>query len=283
MKEVIVPKTKGDALVNQLGSLYETLKSLKLGEKVKFNLSGLDWTCPLLVLPLSAYINDTGSSFETSNTRVGSYLSAISFPGGIRTVTSFRRKVQSNKTYVPISVPKRDNNIERERLETLFMQMLNEILKAGKGTASAIYQPVGELVTNIFEHSKRDEGYIFGQFYPKKNYLDICIVDRGRGLSKAYKEEKGLSFSDQRAIAEAMRGNSTKPNKERGYGLRTSKRIVCEAMGGGFILITGTSALVSVGKKEQTVQLPNFYWQGVAIAYRIPRPTGPIDIYPYLE
>lgn len=84
---------------------------------------------------------------------------------------------------------------------------------------------LAELVTNIFEHSKKDTGFIFGQFYPNKNYLDICIVDFGRGFATAYKEEKGLNLSDSDAISEAMRGNSVKPEKERGYGIWTSKKL----------------------------------------------------------
>ncbi len=36
-------------------------------------------------------------------------------------------------------------------------------------------------------------------------------------------------------------------------------------------------------KKERVVSMPDFYWQGVIIAYRIPKPDGSIDISPYLE
>lgn len=140
-----------------------------------------------------------------------------------------------------------------------------------------------ELVTNIFEHSKQDKGFIFGQWYPKKNYLDICIADCGRGLARAYQEELNLELSDEEAIVQAMQGTSAKSDKERGYGVRTSKRVVCEALRGGFVLVSGNSALFSYHDREQLVSLPNFYWQGVIVAYRIPKPTGEINIAPYLE
>lgn len=117
----------------------------------------------------------------------------------------------------------------------------------------------------------------------KKNFLDLCIADCGRGLARAYKEENGLDFTDQEAIKQVLMGHSTKSDVERGYGVRTSKRVVCEGLGGGFILLSGDSALFSSKNKEKIISLPNFFWQGVIISYRIPQPTKPVDIAPYLE
>lgn len=284
MKEVTVPKTQSSALVHQLSSLYETFKDVSNGEKVNFNLSKLDWTCPLLILPISAYIKKTGSKFTIEDRhKIKTYLDTVNFPKGISSVSSFQKQTQLSKSYIPISELKKEKEIERERLEALFSQMVFKTLKAAEGTMSVIYYPITELTGNIFEHSKESEGYIFGQFYPKKDYLDICIVDNGRGLSKTYEQEKGLKLSDEASIMEAMSGNSTKSNRERGFGLRTSKRVVCEGLGGGFILISGDTALVSIKNKENIIPLPDFNWQGVIVAYRIPRPDKPIAITPYLE
>lgn len=90
-------------------------------------------------------------------------------------------------------------------------------------------------------------------------------------------------MSDEDAIIEALKGNSTKSNRERGYGLRTSKNVVCKALDGGFILISGSAALVSNNKKENILTLPDFYWKGVIIAYRIPKPLSAVNIYEYIE
>jgi hypothetical protein len=161
--------------------------------------------------------------------------------------------------------------------------MVYSVLGSVAGAQNAVHYPITELVTNIFDHSKQDKGFIFGQFYPKKNYLDICIVDCGRGLAKTYEEEKGLKLSDADSIVEVLKGHSTKPSVERGYGVRTSKKVVCECLGGEFVLLSGSSALVASGKDQKIVDLPGFYWQGVVVAYRIPKPLGPVDISPYLE
>ncbi len=284
MRNILVPKPKGDSLAGQLISLYKSLEGLSPREIVRFDLSQLTFACPLLVLPFCAYLNTTKSEYSLGeNNAVASYLDAISFPKGIDSISSFRAKIQKEKSYVPISVLMRERPPERERLEALFMGMIYKTMQTIEGARNAVFYPITEIVTNIFEHSKQDQGFVFGQFYPTKNHLEICIVDRGRGLAMAYKEEKGLRLSDQEAIAEVMRGNSTKPNTDRGYGIRTSKKVVCEGLGGEFVLVSGSSALLASQSKEQLVSLTNFYWQGVIVAYRIPKPTNPIDISPYLE
>lgn len=282
MNIVKIPKLTNTTLVAQLASLYHTLKGVKTKETIEFDFSDLNFICPLLILPLCAYINESESK-TTGTGKHTSYLSAIKFPDGISTVSSFQQQLQFAKNFVPISILKKDYGADRERLETQFATMVNKIIGSIPGAQSAIYHPITELVTNIFDHSQKNQGYIFGQYYPNKKFLDICIVDCGRGLSRVYKEEKGLKLNDEEAIIEVMKGNSTKPGKERGFGVRTSKSVVCEALGGEFILISGDTALISDKGQERMVTLPDFYWQGVVISYRIPQPSGAIDIYPYLE
>lgn len=244
----------------------------------------MDWVCPLLILPISAYINGTQSETKIEHCNIKDYLKKISFPKGVDSMSSFRQRIQRSKTFIPISVLHKEAIDDRERLESLFSEKIYEVLGNVSGAQNAVCYPIAELATNIFEHSKKDLGFIFGQFYPQKKYLDICIVDCGRGFVRAYKEEKGLKLTDEQAIIEAMRGNSVKKEKERGYGIRTSKNVVCKALnGGGFILISGSSAFIAKAKSEKLVSLPNFYWQGVIISYRIPKPAGSIDISKFIE
>ena len=282
MRKIIVAKPQNSSLVAQLVSLYSTLKGSKSRDVLEFDFSKIDWLFPLLVLPLGAYINTTKSAYRAEGD-VRSYLNAIKFPDGINSVSAFQKEMQLKKNYMPISVLLKDKEPDREQLESLFSGMILKVLDSVLGTSNAVYYPIAELVTNIFEHSKQKSGFIFGQFYPKKNYLDICIADRGRGFAATYKQELGLDVSDSEAIVKVMKGKSTKPSKERGYGVRTSKRVVCEAMNGEFVILSGSSALVSAKKSERLVSLPGFHWQGVIVAYRIPKPEKAIDISRYLE
>ncbi len=284
MKSIVIHKPINDLLVSQLGAFYNTFKNVNFGEKLEFDLSLLGWVCPFLILPISAYINETESEVKTGRCSIKNYLEKISFPRGVSSMSSFQKQIQNNKTYIPISVLHKEAVGDRERLESLFSEKIYEVLGNVPGAQNAVCYPIAELATNIFEHSKKDLGFILGQYYPKKGYLDICIVDCGRGFVRAYKEEKGLDLTDEQAIIEAMNGNSVKKEKERGYGIRTSKDVVCKALkGGGFILLSGSSAFIASEGSEKLVSLPDFYWKGVIVAYRIPKPTGLIDISKYIE
>lgn len=283
MKNIVIPKPNNESLVAQLESLYNVFKNINFGEKLEFDLSLLNWTIPLLILPISAYINKTQSKFIINKCSIKGYLEKMSFPNGVNSISSFQRQIQKYKTFIPISILEKSKKINRERLESTLEEKIYKTLGNVPGARSAVWYPISELITNIFDHSKEDSGFIFVQFYPSKEYLDICIVDCGRGFVKTYKEEKGLEFSDENAILQVMEGHSVKKDPDRGFGVRTSKNMVCKALkGGGFIIISGSCALISVGKEEKLVSLPNFHWQGVIISYRIPKPTGPIDYLKYV-
>lgn len=283
MKKIIINNPPNDDLLNQLISLYESFKNLSKNERVEFDLSKIKWFSPLLILPIASYINKSKSNYILSQEKnVNSYLNAVRFPLGIDSLTEFAKAIQHTKNYVPISVLEKNKIIERNRLESCFQDMIFKIAGGVKGAKNAIIYPIMELVANIFHHSKEDRGYIFGQFYPNKNYLDICIIDTGRGVAKVYLDGLGLTLTDSEAIAKVMNGLSTKKEKERGYGVWTSKDIVCKLMGGTFIFLSGSSVFVAKEGKEKFVNLSNFFWQGVIIAYRIPKPKGEIDIYPFV-
>jgi len=83
-----------------------------------------------------------------------------------------------------------------------------------------------------------------------------------------------------------MEGKSTKPDPEnkRGTGIRTSKDIICKGLKTGkFILISGSMGLVIDSNTENLVSFPQFYWQGTIVAFRIPKPSNPIDIYKFIR
>ncbi|MDP2586668.1 MAG: hypothetical protein Q8P32_02755 [Candidatus Komeilibacteria bacterium] len=284
MKNITIEKPTNDSLPAQLLSLYNAFKNVKDGEDLEFDLNKLVWVSPLLVLPISAYISSTNSRCNLDNCSVKDYLNIINFPKGIESVSALELAIQINKNYIPVGKLRKDLGIDRQRLESMFSKMIFKVVDtSAEGARSAIYYPIEELVGNIFEHSKKEEGFIFGQYYPKKEYLDICIVDRGRGLKGSYKEEQKIDLTDEEAINRVMSGHSVKSDVERGYGVRTSKRVVCEGLGGSFILLSGSMALISSQNKDKIVELPGFYWQGVIVAYRIPKPIKSIDISKYVE
>ena len=172
MEKNNVPQPKNNSLAAQLVCLYKIFKDHKFFEPCNFDLSDIDWFCPLLILPLSAHINYYNSELcQDKNKNNHSYLDAISFPRGVDSVSIFQQQTQAHKSYIPISILKKEKGPERERLESMFSMMIYNVLGSVAGAQNAVYYPITELLTNIFDHSKQDKGFIFGQFYPKKNYL----------------------------------------------------------------------------------------------------------------
>jgi len=144
-------------------SLYSTFKNLSVDERVEFNLGELNWVFPLLILPVAAHIKETKSIFNwPRDSKLLDYLQAIRFPDGVTSVLEF----QKIKNYIPIGILQEKDKVERERLETYFAEMIYKVLKPTVAVENAIYLPLTELITNIFEHSKKEKGYVFGQYYP---------------------------------------------------------------------------------------------------------------------
>lgn len=278
-RSVVVKRPAGEDLPHQLVALYQTLKGVDSNETVEFDFSQLTRLYPMLTLPLAAYETTTGSKHQIFSDSVSNYADAIRYPGGVNNVSELER----SKTYIPISVVERENPAVHTKLEWSFLRLVSDTILAAPGTLDAIFYPITELVTNIFDHSRSNRGWLLAQWYPTKDFLDLCIVDRGCGLAAAYKEELGQSLRDEDAIKRALRGVSTKKLKERGYGLRTSRNVVCRALGGSFVLMSGSAAYLSEGDDARITRLNNFSWQGVIIAYRMSKPAKSIDVYPYLE
>lgn len=275
--KIEVQPPEDESLRSQLISLYLAFKDTD--GRTLFDLGRINWLFPLLILPIAAYIQDTDSDFTCpSNPDVSSYLETVRFPSGVESIS----EVQKEKSYVPIIALRKSRFQEREHLRDCFAEMVYRVLKSTAGAKNAVYYPITELVENIFEHSCEEKGYVFAQHYPRKGFVDLCIVDRGRGIAASYKKEMGLDFSDKEALIESLKGLSVKPEKERGYGIRTSKRVICEGLGGEFVLISGKAALCA-SRREILYNLSPFCWKGVIVAYRIPRPDKPVDIYPFLE
>lgn len=278
MRSVKVVNPRGESLLDQLASLYLTFKNV-CGD-VSFDLSRVNWVFPSLILPIASYIHDTNSDFyPPSKPEVRSYLRFVEFPEGVSSPSGMKR----GENYIPITLLKNRNPKEREMMQSKFLEMIYKVLNPSVEVKNAIYYPVEELVENIFQHSQENEGHVFAQYYPKKEFLDLCIVDRGIGLAASYKKGKGLDISDEEAIEMALEGYSVKPQESRGYGIRTSRRVVCEGLNGEFVLISGGAAFYSSKHENVIYTLPDFYWKGVIVAYRIPKPKGPVDIYPLLE
>lgn len=140
------------------------------------------------------------------------------------------------------------------------------------------------MVTNVYEHSASKWGWVFAQYFPKKNFLDVVILDQGYGLKKAYEKAFKQSFSDEEAIRKALEGNSIKKDKERGYGLRTTKKLVTQSeLNGKFLIISGTKGYFSEKDRDLFFDLETWAWEGTIIIMRLNKVQNLVNYTDYVE
>lgn len=124
MRDVVIPKSS-NSLVGQLASLYEVFKGASFHEDLNFDLNQLTFASPLLILPICSYLKTTKSTYIINEGgTIKSYLDTIEFPNGMNSVSEFGAQIQSSNNYIPISVLHREKPADREKLESLFEQMV---------------------------------------------------------------------------------------------------------------------------------------------------------------
>jgi len=237
---------------------------------------------PLFILPLLVYISGCPKKIicQINN----GYLDTIKFgSGGLKPdelgFNAFHHLLDkcSFKTYIPIISFPTNKEYTRERNDILSAveSLLSHQAKLQPNITTGLKYLIEENVDNIVEHSDSKRGYIFGQSYPAKNYLDICIADNGITLLGSYLKMEGNKFIDHlSAMKAANSGISTKnlPDAEnRGYGIRTSKNMLVNGLSGNFVMLSGNALYLSSRGIDQFSALPEIAtWQGTIVAMRIP-------------
>lgn len=261
-----------DSLLNEFLPLYSAFKDVSFNQKTEIDISKLKWINPLMVLFLSSFINYTNSEYRAEG-EVSSYLKTIKFPNGI----SLLKDGLKNKNYTPIY------NFGKEFLPVDdFLTVVKNNIESFEYIEYPFSLTVSELFDNIIEHSKSEKNFIISQYYPLKKYLESCIIDNGIGLRQTYLEKNIECLSDEKAIELALSGESTKPGNERGCGLNMIIKIICEGLKGEVLLVSGSSlAFFKESKTPNLLNLDNFSWKGLIVAFRIPKTNKKINTEKY--
>lgn len=133
----------------------------------------------------------------------------------------------SNLTFNEIT----HDNINNESIQDNVLNFLK--IKPDK---SSYYYVIGELFSNIEDHSKYNHAYYSTCEYPNTGLIDLCIIDDGIGIPYSYSERP--EYSDEYYIQEAVNGKSTKPEHIRGYGLRTTTNYVTSVTRGEILVVS---------------------------------------------
>ncbi|HUY01278.1 MAG TPA: hypothetical protein VMV49_17085 [Candidatus Deferrimicrobium sp.] len=247
---------------------YCQLKKITLNTSI-LNLSDIKWFFPTCLLPLGIFIKEHQeiSVIPPKVPEISNYLELI-----IKNTLH-----HAKKSYIPIiEIP--PNAKLREKILEPFMS--NQ--KAHVGGQNAFAYFIGELIDNIYEHSNFSTAYIMAQKYQKMNFTEIGIIDNGISIPGSY-ENKGFKFTDINALEEALKGLSTKSD-ERGYGLRTSLRLLTEGLEANCLIVSRGAGLIKDKNETIFYEMEKFNtFNGTLISIRIPYKIKEVNIYDYIE
>lgn len=166
-------------------------------------------------------------------------------------------------------------------------EIMQKILSLGKndvfiGGTNALGLLIGELETNIYEHSQFTHAFVMGHRY--KTHTEICFFDNGITIAGSL-AKAGLQFDDDKdALQQATTGTSSKISKERGFGLQHSINLVKNGLNGELLIISGKAgAFLSQNATESLDLDEETELKGTLISVKIPIQREKIDIYEVIK
>ena len=287
---------KDDRLIDGLTPVVYMMSQIEGAEEqeVTVDFSDTRFISPVFALSLIVYLSRCGKQVSFRN--VPDYIELIGLcKGGIKPDqmrhTEFLAQLEkyASKTYIPIiDFAAGRNSDAKEAVSSIVENMIIHQLSIQSNVANGFKYMIDETLDNITEHSDSDRGYIFAQAYPTKGFLDVCIADRGVSLLGSYEKlPDNEILSDMEAIKAANRGLSSKnlPDAEnRGFGIRTSKQMLIQGLGGQYLMISGSSLYIKTRNLDSFYSMPNgLRWNGTIVALRIPYHSTTFNYINYIE
>lgn len=255
-------------------------------DRLILDFSGADWVPAPVIVPIACVVNEyqhLGIDIEIvspSDSQAAAYLDAVRFPQGVSGGTI------PDTTYLPVF--RLNPSAETEDLNEAASK-IRDLIKRAMGNhprkVDGVFLPISEAIDNVDLHSEFSEAAVMAQFYPNREFIDICISDDGISIPGSY-DKHGIEYSDnEEALQMAVeKGVSTRQNTQdnefSGTGLRTIRRIVCDGLDGKFMISSNECAL-SYSKKEKKV-LYSVSWIGTTVAARLYPPDENFSLYNYL-
>ena len=287
---------KDDRLIDGLTPVVRIMGQVEgaAEQNVSIDFSDTRFISPVFALSLIVYLSRCGKQVSLKN--ITDYLERIEFGnGGIKPdtmrQTEFLAELEkyASKTYIPIiNFAAGRNSDAKEAVSSIVENMIIQQLSIQSNVANGLKYMIDEILDNITEHSESDRGYIFAQAYPAKGFLDVCIADRGVSLLGSYEKLPDNEISsDIEAIKAANRGLSSKnlPDAEnRGFGIKTSKQMLIQGLGGQYLMISGSSLYIKTLNLDSFYSMPHgLRWNGTIVALRIPYHSSSFNYINYIE
>ncbi|GBC73851.1 hypothetical protein HRbin04_01258 [archaeon HR04] len=209
-----------------INSYIKYLKYVKeYEEKRVIDLSDVNFFYPTTLLPLLIYIQDNKCRYIKPNDRnIANYFELIK-----------KGEMISNKpsSDIPLILLKENESYPNPILDNLKKWLSN--------IYPALEYIIGELVDNIYQHSRCESAYIMAQRYDNRGFIEFALIDDGITIKGSLLEGKKIDANqdDSIAIYKALEGYSSKAERGRGYGLSTLTRLITEVLKGEIFLASG--------------------------------------------
>lgn len=287
---------KDDRLIDGLTPVVQIMSQMEgsVDQEVTIDFTNTRFVSPVFALSLIVYLSKCGKQIDF--TKIPEYIERIGLTsGGIKPdemrQTEFLAAIEkyASKTYIPIiDFAAGRNSDAKEAVSSIVENMIIRQLNIRSNVANGLKYMIDETLDNITEHSESDRGYIFAQAYPTKGFLDVCIADRGINLLGSYmKLPNNEIATDLEAIKAANRGLSSKnlPDAEnRGFGIKTSKQMLIQGLGGQYLMISGSSLYIKSSNLDSFYVMPHgLRWNGTIVALRIPYHSVTFNYIDYIE
>lgn len=261
---------------------YRRFADLRKGARTTglLDMSDVDWVCPTTLLPLTGFlVTSKGGDLRylpPSDGDVANYIRLM--------IASSPRDRPPHKSYVSNNFLPR-NQANADAILNRVMKLQNDGREIGGQSAFAYL--IGELTTNIYEHSEFRNAMVMAQRYQKKGFVEVTFYDDGITIPGSLRKA-GFSYdTDLEAIKDAVNGRSSKEELERGYGLGTNVRMCTDidGLGGKVLVVSGRGAFeYCLVKSEQCLYNLGeslYSLDGTLISIRIPYPTKEVSVYDF--
>lgn len=289
---IVVPERLNDNIGSSFMPLIRWRKLInnESPEKIFLDFSKCKFCSPFLLADLLCILRhykQNGVKIEVEKQKINpllnSYLETIGYFIALEAndASNYSSQIDyckfEHKTYLPLTLFPTDLGSKSNKTKEYILQQTGNLLKKQLGLEgeilSAVRYLVDEITVNISEHSGSEFGIIMAQYFPTKNFLDMCIADYGKGLLNSYiNSGKYEPKNNSEAIEMAVNGKSTKNLPEsRGFGISTSRNILAKGLRGHFLLWSGDVIFHQNYLDAKKIEIPsNASNVGVTTFMRIP-------------
>jgi anti-sigma regulatory factor (Ser/Thr protein kinase) len=280
MEQITLSSNTTDGLGFQVNELCKIINAVSNDEsQYTLDFSNVPFLHPTFILGISSLISvysKVGITFNIINAsyNVQNYLDTVKFPHGLYPdlETDWNSKLEEyrHKNFLPIigfsTSKKSDSTTFRNAVLSKVNELIAHKLDLRLSEVGDISYFISEFTDNIVDHANVLRGKIMVQYFPQKEFLEVCILDEGKTILGSYLEARTFSIvSDTQAIQAAISGRSTK-SKERGYGIPTSTNLIVNGLNGNICIMTGKGLLAD----RNIIDSPAS-WPGTLLSVKIPK------------